>query len=390
MYSSTQAENGLAYTVGSGSGTVDLRNYAKVDHTHELEDVKNASSIISNKADLGHKHTVGEINNLDIYLNDKANVAHTHDLNTITNLENLSRLNDVKISKLSIDAKNQDGEDVVYTSTVESNGDVSLNLNNSEIAHYSKDSNMWLYSGAISCSDVLIGGEGTVEETETRLSSVEDKTQNIIEVKDDMTKFKGAINVDTIKGVGLGVFNSNLLDSSDYIRFAVGKEEKGGECFVFGYGNGSAHKKYGYMKILEGSSSMTFWNDRLELSGPLEIRKDCKFTDEVTMNKSLVVEGSIGSNASLHAPIVTADVVSAATINATNTINAPNIIELSSAVSNLNYLCSVLFPVGSVYISDGKKSLPNGVWGLIKTENITYTLGDEKHETTINYYIRHA
>jgi hypothetical protein len=93
------------------------------------------------------------------------------------------------------------------------------------------------------------------------------------------------------------------------------------------------------MKILEGDSSMTFWENSLELSGPSEIRKNCKFTDEVTMDKTLTVADTIKSNNLIQAPTVECDAVIAADITATNAINAPNITHTIAPHTILPHLC---------------------------------------------------
>ena len=110
----------------TGNGKVikiDLSDYSKVGHGHQIIDVEDLEIQLNSKATVNHTHDIDHVLTLRDSLYKKSDVGHTHDVNTITNITMLSTLEDVNILSLSI-SKSSDEKD--YTISVDDNGVLSI------------------------------------------------------------------------------------------------------------------------------------------------------------------------------------------------------------------------------------------------------------------------
>ena len=122
---------------------VDLSNYTKVGHGHQIIDIKDLESTLSNKASTNHTHKIDQIEKLRDTLSKKSDTGHTHDINTITNVSKLSHLEDVNIIQLSI-SKNDSQKD--YTCCVDDQGNLNLFNGDIRIAQYLPSISDWVFS----------------------------------------------------------------------------------------------------------------------------------------------------------------------------------------------------------------------------------------------------
>lgn len=128
--------------MGSGKTIkVDLSNYTKVGHGHQIIDVNGLESKLANKASTEHTHKIDEIEKLRDSLNKKSDIGHTHDIDTIANSSKLPFLDDVNIVQLSI-SKNTDEKD--YTLTVDDQCNLNLDKNELRVAQYLPATNDWI------------------------------------------------------------------------------------------------------------------------------------------------------------------------------------------------------------------------------------------------------
>lgn len=128
---------------------VDLSNYSKVGHGHQIIDIQELDNTLANKASLQHTHKIDSIEKLRDTLNKKSDTGHTHDINTITNVTKLSKLEDVNVVLLSlgkdIDTKN-------YTLCVDDQENLDLYKGELRVAQYMPSINDWVF-GSYSLKD---------------------------------------------------------------------------------------------------------------------------------------------------------------------------------------------------------------------------------------------
>ena len=126
----------------TGSGKVikiDLSDYSKVGHGHQIIDVEDLESQLDSKATVNHTHDIAHVLKLSDTLEKKSDVGHTHDVSTITKL---STLEDVNILSLSI-SKSSDEKD--YTISVDDNGVLSIFYQQLRIAQYTPSTGDWVF-----------------------------------------------------------------------------------------------------------------------------------------------------------------------------------------------------------------------------------------------------
>ena len=67
--------------------TTELSNKADINHNHQISDVQNLQNELDGKANIIHTHTISDVNNLQLELNTKANISHIHQISDIQNLQ---------------------------------------------------------------------------------------------------------------------------------------------------------------------------------------------------------------------------------------------------------------------------------------------------------------
>jgi hypothetical protein len=60
MFTTNEAENGIQYNV-----KLDLSNYAKKEHKHNIIDINSLDQVLMNKTPVGHTHNIGAIDGLN-------------------------------------------------------------------------------------------------------------------------------------------------------------------------------------------------------------------------------------------------------------------------------------------------------------------------------------
>ena len=120
---------------------VDLSNYSKVGHGHQIIDVQGLENTLANKATAEHTHKIDDVSKLRDSLNKKSDIGHTHDVNTISNISKLSLLEDVNVLMLSL-SKNSEEKD--YTCVVDEQGNLNLFRHEIRIAQYLPSTNDWI------------------------------------------------------------------------------------------------------------------------------------------------------------------------------------------------------------------------------------------------------
>ena len=147
MYSTEEVTSTVT---GSGKTIkVDLSNYTKVGHGHQIIDIQELESTLANKAAAQHTHKIDSIEKLRDTLSKKSDVGHTHDINTIANMSKLPLLEDVNIVILSL-GKNKDTKD--YTLCVDDQGNLNLFKDDLRVAQYMPSTNDWIF-GTYSLKD---------------------------------------------------------------------------------------------------------------------------------------------------------------------------------------------------------------------------------------------
>lgn len=70
-------------------------SYTPATHTHNIGDITNLTTMLSNKSNVGHTHLVTDITNLQTLLDNKASLNHTHTKSDIglSNVDNTTDLN---------------------------------------------------------------------------------------------------------------------------------------------------------------------------------------------------------------------------------------------------------------------------------------------------------
>ena len=121
---------------------IDLSDYSKVGHGHQIIDVEDLESQLDSKATVNHTHDIAHILKLSDTLEKKSDVGHTHDVNTITNITKLSTLEDVNILSLSL-SKSSDDKD--YTISVDDNNCLNIYYNELRIAQYTPSTKDWVF-----------------------------------------------------------------------------------------------------------------------------------------------------------------------------------------------------------------------------------------------------
>ena len=129
----------------TGNGKViklDLSDYSKVGHGHQIIDVDGLESQLDSKATVNHTHDIAHINKLSDHLAKKSDVGHTHDVNTITNITKLSTLEDVNILSLSLSKSSEEKD---YTISVDEEGVLSIFYKELRIAQYIPSTSDWTF-----------------------------------------------------------------------------------------------------------------------------------------------------------------------------------------------------------------------------------------------------
>lgn len=67
--------------------TTELSNKADINHNHQISDVQNLQNELDGKANIIHTHTISDVNNLQLELNTKANISHIHQISDVQNLQ---------------------------------------------------------------------------------------------------------------------------------------------------------------------------------------------------------------------------------------------------------------------------------------------------------------
>ena len=129
----------------TGNGKViklDLSDYSKVGHGHQIIDVEDLETQLASKATANHTHSISEVKELADSLSKKSDKGHTHDVNTITNITKLGTLEDVNILSLSL-SKSSDEKD--YNISVDDEGVLNIYYKELRIAQYTPSTSDWLF-----------------------------------------------------------------------------------------------------------------------------------------------------------------------------------------------------------------------------------------------------
>lgn len=76
-------------------------------HTHNISEITNLTTELSNKADINHNHQISDVQNLQTTLDGKANIFHTHNISDVQNLQNELDLKANLIQVIRTDINNQ-------------------------------------------------------------------------------------------------------------------------------------------------------------------------------------------------------------------------------------------------------------------------------------------
>lgn len=76
-------------------------------HTHNISEITNLTTELSNKADINHNHQISDIQNLQTTLDGKANISHTHNISDVQNLQTELDLKANLIQVIRTDINNQ-------------------------------------------------------------------------------------------------------------------------------------------------------------------------------------------------------------------------------------------------------------------------------------------
>lgn len=147
MYSTNEVTSTL--TSSGKTIKVDLSQYTKVGHGHQIIDIQELENTLANKASVQHTHKIDSIEKLRDTLSKKSDTGHTHDINTIANASKLPLLEEVNIVLLSL-GKNKDTRD--YTICVDEQGILNIFKDELRIAQYLPSTNDWIF-GTYSLKD---------------------------------------------------------------------------------------------------------------------------------------------------------------------------------------------------------------------------------------------
>ena len=134
-----------ATSMVTGNGKViklNLSDYSKVSHGHQIIDVEDFEIQLAAKATVNHTNDIDHVVDLSDTLSKKSEVAHTHDVNTITNITKLGTLEEVNILSLSISKGSNDKD---YPISVDDNGILNIFYKELRIAQYNPSTSDWVF-----------------------------------------------------------------------------------------------------------------------------------------------------------------------------------------------------------------------------------------------------
>ena len=95
--------------------TTELSNKADINHNHQISDVQNLQNELDGKANIIHTHTISDVNNLQNQLDSKSDINHTHnisdinnlqlELNTKANISHIHQISDIQNLQTTLDGK---------------------------------------------------------------------------------------------------------------------------------------------------------------------------------------------------------------------------------------------------------------------------------------------
>jgi hypothetical protein len=118
---------------------VNLSNYSKVGHRHNMIDINELISTLGGKTNIGHTHVITDIKDLNDTLISKSNVGHTHTYSAITDINSLPQLNSVNLTTFTINEK--------YSVQVDDSGDLRIFFLSNVIAHFVSGTYHWYIDG---------------------------------------------------------------------------------------------------------------------------------------------------------------------------------------------------------------------------------------------------
>lgn len=119
-----------------------------VSHTHNISEITNLTTELSNKADINHNHQISDVQNLQTTLDGKANISHTHNISDVQNLQTILNSKADLTQVVRVDVNNQSLSNVEKINflnnlnafkaiTYLSNININLNGNNVQIGTFS-------------------------------------------------------------------------------------------------------------------------------------------------------------------------------------------------------------------------------------------------------------
>ena len=168
---------------------VDLSDYTKVGHGHQIIDVQGLETTLANKATAEHTHKIDDVSKLRDTLDKKSDKGHTHDVNTISNISKLSLLEDVNVLMLSL-SKNNESKD--YTCVVDEQG--NLNVFRDEGSESSGTSSPLRIAQYMPSTNDWVFGSYSLKEIDTTLENHYQVLQKIIQVLKDSGLINQSIN----------------------------------------------------------------------------------------------------------------------------------------------------------------------------------------------------
>ena len=127
--------------LGGVIGTVDLENFSKKGHTHKTNEVEELEQLLVSKANKLHSHEIENINSLKETLKAKSNEGHTHTISEISNINAIKNIDSLTTKESIVQSA---AGDAYTVRVVDSTGNLSVMMNDIQVAEYSKSLGQWM------------------------------------------------------------------------------------------------------------------------------------------------------------------------------------------------------------------------------------------------------